>query len=77
MTKREAGAMGGRRTFERHGRDHMSAIGKRGFAALATFARGGRKAALGRLVARGRLARRWSPDLPPAEMDELYAAVGL
>jgi hypothetical protein len=32
MTKQEVGAMGGKVTVARHGREHMRAIGKRGFA---------------------------------------------
>lgn len=34
MTKAQAGALGGRSTFERHGRDHMIEIGRKGAAAL-------------------------------------------
>jgi hypothetical protein len=33
--RRRAAAKGGRTTFERHGREHMSRIGRRGFRALA------------------------------------------
>ena len=33
MTKKEAGAIGGKVTFIRYGRPHMQAIGRRGFAA--------------------------------------------
>ncbi len=35
--KRQAGAIGGRRTFEKHGRQHMATIGKAG--AVATWTR--------------------------------------
>lgn len=30
MTKSQAGRLGGRKTFERHGKNHMAKIGKRG-----------------------------------------------
>jgi hypothetical protein len=30
MTKQDAGSMGGRKTFERYGSQHMRAIGKKG-----------------------------------------------
>ena len=35
-TARTAGAVGGRATVRRHGRDHMQAIGKAGFRATAS-----------------------------------------
>ena len=35
-TARVAGAVGGRATAQRHGRDHMQAIGRRGFRATAS-----------------------------------------
>jgi hypothetical protein len=55
MTHAERGRKGGLETVRRHGREHMARIGALGFAGLAAYARGGRKAALGRLVARGRI----------------------
>jgi hypothetical protein len=73
---RELGRKGGNATFERYGREHMAAIGRKGFAALASFARGGRKAALGRLAASGKLARRW-PELSEKQTAELYEDVGI
>jgi hypothetical protein len=33
LSKREAGRLGGLATVEKHGREHMRAIGKRGYAA--------------------------------------------
>jgi hypothetical protein len=55
MSKAEAGRLGGRATFARHGSSHMRMIGKRGFAAPATFARGGRRVALETLAERGKI----------------------
>lgn len=34
LSKRQAGRRGGRATFERHGREHMAAIGRSGAAAF-------------------------------------------
>jgi hypothetical protein len=76
MSKAEAGRLGGRATFNRHGVEHMRAIGKRGFAALATFARGGRQEALVKLVERGRM--RFHRPLPPfteADFEALYESI--
>src|SRR5258708_729275 len=58
MTRQEAGRLGGLRTVEIHGREHMSLIGKRGFARLATFANGGRLGAFARLTSQGKLTPR-------------------
>jgi hypothetical protein len=76
MSKAEAGRRGGLETFRWHGREHMAAIGKRGFARFATFARGGRTGALGLLAARGKIRATWR-DLTPAETGELYRSLGL
>jgi hypothetical protein len=55
----------------------MSAIGKRGFAAIATFPQGGRAGALSRLAAWGKIKpRRNQPELTPSEMDDLFREVG-
>jgi len=35
MTKQEAGRLGGQTTFKRHGRAHMSEIGRKGYEATA------------------------------------------
>jgi hypothetical protein len=50
------GRLGGKATFDRYGRDHMSRIGKIGFARFATFARGGRSQTLAVLAGRGKIA---------------------
>lgn len=77
MTRREAGRLGGRATVARHGRQHMAALGRRGFDALArSLGYGGRRLALYRLASKGRI-RPFVPDLTEAEMAELYEAVGL
>jgi hypothetical protein len=54
----------------------MARIGALGFAKLASFARGGRKAALGRLVAKGRIPAPW-PELTDDQERELHRSVGL
>jgi len=54
MTKSETGRLGGLTAFQRHGRTHMQAIGRRGFARFATFARG-RQRALEKLASKGRI----------------------
>jgi general stress protein YciG len=62
------GRQGGRSTFARHGREHMQAIGRKGFDGLARslgFAGGSRKGALVQLQSRGRL-RNLGPDPGPA-----------
>jgi general stress protein YciG len=79
MSKGEAGRLGGRSTFARHGREHMAEIGRRGFQALATFKNGGRRGALARLASKGKLVA--FHDRPDHEHDaaaaELYAAFDL
>lgn len=78
MTPAERGRLGGRRTLELYGREHMSNIGKLGFAALVTFAGGGRMGALRRLAARGRIQMHWSTrDLSAEQLEELEREVGL
>ena len=53
-TKAEAGRKGGLATVREHGRRHMSAIGKRGFAATCNKHYGGdRRAMLNELIRRG------------------------
>lgn len=48
------GKRGGTTTYQRHGRDHMRAIGKRGFQAYVDrHFKGDRRAALNDLIARG------------------------
>ena len=76
MSKAEAGRLGGLATFERHGVEHMRAIGKKGFAALATFARGGRRIALETLAERGKITpyRPVDRDLDYA-FDALYESI--
>jgi hypothetical protein len=77
MTRSEAGRLGGRRTVELHGREHMRAIGRLGFAALARrpgFA-GGRRGAPYRLSRDGKLPP--APDLTAGELEDLQHAVGL
>ena len=74
----ELGRRGGQSTFARYGSAHMSAIGKAGFQALATFARGGRMTALRKLAAAGRITPRYpKPDLTEEETKKLYEDVGL
>jgi hypothetical protein len=75
-TKAECGRLGGLETVRRHGREHMARIGKVGFAKVATYARGGRKAALGRLVAKGRIQAPWA-ELTADQEKALYQEVGL
>jgi len=76
LSKAECGRLGGRATVERHGVEHMRAIGRKGFKALATFVRGGRQGALNRLVGKGRLAYfRPVHDLSAAELAEVWAMV--
>jgi hypothetical protein len=60
----ELGRKGGRSTVERHGTEHMRAIGRKGFAALARrrgFAGGSRLGTLQWLLSRGKLVDR-GPD---------------
>jgi hypothetical protein len=58
MTKREAGAIGGRVTVARHGREHMRAIGARGFAVTVERYWGGdRKACVRRFIELGLMAQ--------------------
>jgi hypothetical protein len=79
MTRQEAGRLGGLATVDRHGRENMAAIGRKGFSALATFGRGGRRAALARLASKGRLVA--FHDRPTEECDsaaaERFEAFGL
>jgi hypothetical protein len=49
------GRKGGQATVAKYGVEHMRAIGKRGFAAFATFARGGRSQALAVLAGRNKI----------------------
>ena len=78
MTRSEAGRLGGLRTVERHGREHMSAIGRRGFAALATFQNGGRSGALRLLTSGGKFAPfRPVVELTANQEQDLCEAVGL
>jgi hypothetical protein len=79
MSKAEAGRLGGLKTVALYGREHMARIGALGFAKVATFTRGGRKAALGKLAAAGKLSpHHFAGD---RQYDEaaaaLYAAAGL
>jgi hypothetical protein len=78
MTRQQAGRLGGLRTVERHGREHMARIGALGFAGLARslgYAGGGRHGALIQLTRSGKLAR--PADLTPGELRDLERAVGL
>jgi hypothetical protein len=80
VTRSEAGRLGGRRTLELYGRAHFQALGRKGFNALANrlgYVGGGRRAALARLAARGRIHMPGPPDLTPAELEALYHRVGL
>jgi len=79
VTKSEAGRLGGAATFALHGAAHMAAIGRKGFNTYArkfSFAAGGRKAALAKMLSRGKI-KPFRPPLTEAEMAELYEAVGL
>lgn len=55
MSRSEAGRLGGQATYRKHGSAHMQRIGRLGFKALATFARGGRSAALAKLASWGKM----------------------
>lgn len=60
----EMGRKGGKATYERHGTEHMRAIGRKGFDALAAklgYMGGARRGALRQLLRAGRLADR-GPD---------------
>ena len=60
MTHQEAGRLGGLATVARHGKAHMSKIGKAGFRRLCTrFPANSRRRALEFLNARGTLKARW------------------
>jgi hypothetical protein len=60
MTKSEAGRLGGKATYKRHGRDHMSKIGKRGFKRLCCkFLLHSRRRALEYLNGKGRMKARY------------------
>ena len=74
MDRREAGRLGGLRTFELYGREHMRRIGKLGFAALARRY-GCRRGALHHLIKLGAVPP--PRELTVAEMAELYQLVGL
>ena len=52
MTHAERSRLGGLTTFRKYSREHMQRIAVRGFVKLAASTRGGRKAALGKLVTR-------------------------
>lgn len=81
MNKREAGSLGGRTTLERHGTDHFSDIGRKGFeATVKRWFAGDRKKAVEWLKRRGwYMADRglpyanpeifWNPGLHPAHED--------
>lgn len=76
--KAAAGRLGGLKTVETHGREHMSAIGKVGFAKLATYARGGRAGAFAILMNRGSITpRRPVVELTVSATRELCREVGL
>lgn len=78
MTKREAGAIGGRRTVERHGTEHMRTIGRRGFAALAKrlgYVGGHRRTALYLLIRAGAIPP--PAELAPDQLAALAAECGL
>ena len=74
MDRREAGRLGGRRTFELYGSEHMRRIGKLGFAAMARRFGGSRRVALGRLVRKGAVAVR---DYTAEDLERLYTEDGL
>jgi hypothetical protein len=78
LTHAERGRMGGRRTFELYGREHMSTIGRAGFQAITHFASGGRLGALVRLQMWGKLRMRHPTiELTPEEFTELARECGL
>jgi hypothetical protein len=69
LTAKAMGRLGGRSTVQKHGREHMRALGKLGFAALALrlgYMGGSRRSALRRLIKAGRL-RDLGPDPRPAQ----------
>jgi hypothetical protein len=62
MTRKESGAMGGRRTLELYGREHMRRIGARGFQATTDRHFGGdRRRHLNELIKRGLRAQDPTP----------------
>jgi hypothetical protein len=62
MSKAEAGRLGGLATAGKHGRAHMSKIGKAGFRRLCTrFPLNSRRKALAFLHKRGGIVARWLP----------------
>jgi hypothetical protein len=82
MTKRESGRLGGLATFEKHGREHMQAIGRKGFKALCCrFPGNSRRLALHHLHRKGIVQARYIPHQPtPAEdaaVAEMYREFGL
>jgi general stress protein YciG len=82
MTRQEAGRLGGRATFARHGPDHMARIGARGFAALCRrFPSNSRRFALFHLHGKGLLEARYVPRRSDAGDDaiaaEMYRELGL
>jgi len=74
MNRREAGRLGGLRTFELYGSEHMRRIGKLGFAAMAKRFGGSRRVALGRLVRQGAVAAR---DYTAEDLEAVYQENGL
>ena len=75
LTKAEAGRLGGRATVNKHGVEHMSAIGKAGFAALRRkfgFMGGSGRGALRWLNRQGRIAASPDPDPESRIFHELW-----
>jgi hypothetical protein len=69
QTAAAAGRKGGRSVVQKYGTEHMRAIGKKGFAALARklgYMGGSRRMALTKLIGRGKL-RDLGPDPGPAQ----------
>jgi hypothetical protein len=76
LSMAERGRLGGLATVKKYGSAHMSEIGKRGFAALGGFTRGGRRVALVKLAGWGKI--RLKHPLPPiseAEFEEMFLAI--
>jgi hypothetical protein len=68
MTRQEAGRLGGLKTFQTHGRDHMAKIGRKGFRKLCThFPSNSRRLAIKYMNNKGRMKARYIPAPHPDE----------
>ena len=83
LSMRERGRLGGKATFEKYGKEHMSKIGKKGFKRLCThFFLNSRRRALEHLNAKGRMKARYikptrSREQREADFRECCELVGM